>query len=66
MDSGITIRQNVPNGVSPSIRPASSREIGIVSKYPFSIQVQNGTATVEYASRSPSCESIRFSDVMIW
>ena len=30
--SGITIRQNVPNGVRPSMRPASSSENGIVSK----------------------------------
>ena len=43
----MTMRQNVPNGVSPSMRPASSSEIGIVSKYPFSIQVQNGTAIVQ-------------------
>ena len=46
-ESGITILQKVPKGVRPSMRPASSSEIGIVSKYPFSIQVQNGTATEE-------------------
>ena len=45
-DSGMTIRQNVPNTPSPSTRPASSSSYGIVSKKLFSIRMQNGIANV--------------------
>src|SRR5690606_16263544 len=47
--SGRTTRQKVANGPQPSIWAASSSDWSMVSKYPRSIQAQNGTATVRYA-----------------
>ena len=45
--SGRTTRRNVWPGDAPSSSAASSRSLGMVSKYPFSIHTQNGTLVVE-------------------
>jgi hypothetical protein len=50
--SGMITRQNVANGPQPSIAAASSSEVEMESKYPLSIQAQNGTAIVRFAMMS--------------
>ena len=42
IDKGMTKRNRTPNGVTPSIRAASSIEGGMDLKYPCSIQIAKG------------------------